>query len=174
MTEEKAHAFKLIVFNIEKPVNVGILLRTAYAMGCDEVLIVGKRRFKVTGASHTHRVQKWRHFYRMEEAAAYCRDEGYRMVGVEIGGQWLHETRFNENVALVLGNEGRGLSDAQPFCDTLVTIPQWGGVPSMNVAMAGAIVMYEFQKQQNLPCLQTSGQKFYDDHYPMGDVFELD
>ena len=160
-----AHSFKLIVFNIEKPQNIGILMRTAYAFGCDELLVVGRRKLKVTGASHTHRVLKWRHFFSMKDAAAHCRHEGCRIVGVEIGGDLITDTRFDDDVAFILGNEGRGLADALPFCESLVTVPQWRGVPSLNVAVAGALVMFEFQRQQGLPVASSHDQKYYDHNY---------
>ena len=157
--------FKLIVFNIEKPQNLGLLMRNAYAFGCQELLIVGRKRFKVTGAGHTQNLTSSRHFFNMKEAAAYCKQEGYEIWGVEIGGEWTHETAYDRNVALVMGNEGRGLSDAQSFCERIISIPQWGGVPSLNVAAAGAIAMYEFQKNQGRPPAAVEGQKFYDNHF---------
>ena len=157
--------FNLIVFNIEKAHNVGMLMRTAYALGCHEVLVIGRRRFKLTGHSHTARIQKWRHFHTLEEAVAYCKIDGFRICGIEIGGEWIHQAEFAEDTAFILGNEGKGLVDAQRFCERIVSIPQWGGVPSMNVAVAGAIVMYEFQKRQGLETAPVNGQHFYDTNY---------
>ena len=157
-----AHAYKLIVFNIEKPENIGMLTRTAYAFGCGEIIIVGRRGYKVTGSGATHDALPRRHFHRFSEAVDYCRSLRFRIVGVEIGGVPLTRARFEGDVAFVLGNEGRGLADAQPFCESLVTVPQWGGVPSLNVAVAGAIVMFEFQKRQNLPFARSGEQRYYD------------
>ena len=167
MSSKQRFHFKLIVFNIEKPQNVGILMRTAYAMGCDELLVVGKKRFKVTGASHSHRVLDWRHFYHLEEAVAHCRAAGCRIYGVEIGGSWLTETRFDHHAAFIMGNEGKGISDASNYCDAFVSIPQWRGMPSLNVAVAGALVMFEFQRQQGQPFAEVDGQRFYDNNYKL-------
>jgi 23S rRNA (guanosine2251-2'-O)-methyltransferase len=51
--------------------------------------------------------------------------------------------------ALVLGAEGHGLHEQlRKHCDFLVKIPMLGKVPSLNVSVAGAIVMYEAARQR--------------------------
>jgi 23S rRNA (guanosine2251-2'-O)-methyltransferase len=51
--------------------------------------------------------------------------------------------------ALVLGAEGKGLHDlVKKKCDFLVSIPMFGKVPSLNVSVAGAVVMYEIVRQR--------------------------
>ena len=159
------YRFKLIIFNLVKDHNIGTLIRAAYAFGCHEVLLVGRKKFKITGTGGTYRAQSLRHFFSMEEAAAYCSREGFAVYGVEIGGIDLGEAAFDEDIAFVLGNEGRGISDAAPYCKKLITIPQWGGVPSLNVAVAGGIVMHAFQSSQNLPRARVVGQRYVDDFF---------
>lgn len=165
MQEGKPNRFKLIVFNLVKDHNVATLLRTAYAFGCDEVLVVGRKKFKFTGASGTYKFQSIQHFFSMYQAAEYCKQEGFAIYGLEIGGDNLAQTSFDRNIAFVVGNEGKGISDAEPFCERFVTIPQWGGVPSLNAAVAGGIVMYAFQSQQGMPLAEVQGQKYVDKHY---------
>lgn len=162
-----SHQFRLIVFNIEKNPNVALLLRSAYAFGCKEFLIVGRQRFRFTGASGAHRFQPIRHCFTLQEAVDYCRDQGDEIVGVEIGGEALSQTTFLNNTAFILGNEGRGLADAETHCDRLVTIPQWRGMPSLNVATAGSIVMYDFMRRQDHPVATSDGQRYVDAAYPI-------
>jgi 23S rRNA (guanosine2251-2'-O)-methyltransferase len=51
--------------------------------------------------------------------------------------------------ALVLGAEGKGLHElVKRKCDFLVSIPMLGKVPSLNVSVAGAVVMYEIVRQR--------------------------
>jgi 23S rRNA (guanosine2251-2'-O)-methyltransferase len=51
--------------------------------------------------------------------------------------------------AIVLGAEGHGLHDlVRKKCDYLVSIPMLGRVPSLNVSVAGAVVMYEVARQR--------------------------
>jgi tRNA G18 (ribose-2'-O)-methylase SpoU len=164
----RSHRFKLIIFNLLKPQNIGVLIRTAYAFGCEEVIMVGRKQAKLTGASGSISAQPIRHFFHMRDAASYCSNEGFALCGVEIGGRLLHEVTFTRDTAFVLGNEGRGLSDAAAYCEERVTIPQWGGVPSLNVAIAGAITMYTFQSQQGLPVAPIAGERFFDDFFQLG------
>jgi len=56
---------------------------------------------------------------------------------------------YNMDCALVLGAEGKGLHDlVKKKCDFLVSIPMLGKVPSLNVSVAGAVVMYEIVRQR--------------------------
>ena len=54
---------------------------------------------------------------------------------------------YNSLTLLVMGSEGRGLSEAlTEACKTLVRIPMKGGAESLNVATATALMLYEIQK----------------------------
>ena len=165
MASKRVNRFKLIVFNIEKNNNVGLLMRSAYAFGCDEILIVGKVKFRATGSAGTYANLERRHFFALADAVAYCKREGFSVYGLEIGGTPLPQVHFDRDVAFILGNEGRGLADATAFCDRIVTIPQWGGVPSLNVATAGGIAMYTFACQQPAPQARIDGERYFDAFY---------
>ena len=67
----------------------------------------------------------------------------------ERGTQNYDEIDYNMNLALVLGAEGKGLHDlVRKKCDLLVRIPMAGEVASLNVSVAGGIVMYEVARQR--------------------------
>jgi 23S rRNA (guanosine2251-2'-O)-methyltransferase len=72
------------------------------------------------------------------------------MVGLdERGMQSYAELDYNMPCAVVLGAEGTGLHDlVRKRCDFLVSIPMYGSVPSLNVSVAGAVVMYEVARQR--------------------------
>ncbi len=142
-----------------------MLIRSAYAFGCQELLIVGKSKIKVTGAQGTQQTLKRRRFHSLNQAVEACRSEGFEIVGLEIGGKPIVEQQFCEKTAFLLGNEGRGLGPSRLVCDQIAMIPQWGGVPSLNVAVAGAIAMYEFQKQTHTPTAAFQNEKYYDDFF---------
>jgi len=59
---------------------------------------------------------------------------------------------FNTDCVLVLGREGAGLHDlVKKTCDHLLRIPMAGMVSSLNVSVAGAVVMYEAVRQRRQP-----------------------
>jgi 23S rRNA (guanosine2251-2'-O)-methyltransferase len=78
------------------------------------------------------------------------KERGLWTVGLdERGTQGYDELNFNMNCAVVLGAEGKGLHDlVRKRCDFLVSIPMYGSVPSLNVSVAGAVVMYEVARQR--------------------------
>jgi 23S rRNA (guanosine2251-2'-O)-methyltransferase len=69
----------------------------------------------------------------------------------ERGTQSYDELDYNMDCAIVLGAEGKGLHDlVRRKCDFVVSIPMLGRVPSLNVSVAGGIVMYELARQRRL------------------------
>jgi 23S rRNA (guanosine2251-2'-O)-methyltransferase len=78
------------------------------------------------------------------------KERGLWTVGLdERGTQSYAELDYNMPCAVVLGAEGKGLHDlVRKRCDFLVSIPMYGSVPSLNVSVAGAVVMYEVARQR--------------------------
>ena len=67
----------------------------------------------------------------------------------ERGSQSYDQVDYQMDCAVVLGAEGRGLHDlVRKKCDYLVSIPMLGKITSLNVSVAGAIVMYEVARQR--------------------------
>lgn len=87
------------------------------------------------------------------EVQHYLHEKGVSIVGVEIvaNARPITEAPFHGPCAFVLGNEGSGMSDtAKEICDYFVYIPQYSmGIESLNVAMAGTVILYEFSKWAN-------------------------
>jgi TrmH family RNA methyltransferase len=65
---------------------------------------------------------------------------------------------LTQPVALLIGNEGRGLAAEVVAAATLrVHIPMPGNMESLNAASCGAIAMYELAQQRNIPASKTNG-----------------
>ncbi|EWM30614.1 obp33pep like protein [Nannochloropsis gaditana] len=166
----------LLLHHISKRQNVRTLLTSAAAFGA-EVLVVGQPSFNETShvprrlaealtqgenASICQPQPLYRRFHgTLEECRDQLREQNVQIWGVEIGeaavnveeipwatsaSKWEKEGRGG--IALLLGNEGTGMSARQArVCDGFVYISQYGqGTASLNVAVAGSIVMHRFSE----------------------------
>lgn len=130
--------------------NVGGLFRVADACGANAVVSSGKTpvppnpQISVTSLGNHRRVAH-RHFARHDDAIAYLREEGYKLIAVEISANAspYFEVEFCSKVCLVLGNEERGLySNTLKSCSSAVFIPMAGKGRSLNVHVAAAVVAF--------------------------------
>ena len=84
------------------------------------------------------------------KAVQYLRDSGFKVMGASEKTD-LNYTKadFTGPVAIVLGAEDTGIStDVLKLCDTLVAIPKFGQINSLNVSVAGGIMIYEVVRQR--------------------------
>ena len=150
------HEIVLILHNIRSIQNVGSLFRTADAIGVREIILSGytgvpldrygreRLDFAKTALGAQHSVS-WRYAKTLGRVLTQLKGEGFSIVGVEQDNRAVHYKKFKapSKTALILGNEVRGLSPAlRRRCDFLVEIPMRGKKESLNVAVAGGIVLY--------------------------------
>ena len=148
-------SFLAVLDGIEDPHNLGAILRTAEGAGADGIVIPERRAVGVTaavvkasaGASEYLPVAKVTNISRAIEE---IKSRNIWTVGLdERGGQLYDQIDYKMDCALVLGAEGHGLHQhVREKCDFLVSIPMLGKVPSLNVSVAAAIVMYEVARQR--------------------------
>ena len=142
----------LILDDLDDPGNAGTLVRSAEAFGVKAVcfgpesvepyndkLVRGTMGalFRVP----ISRYQDWRHMEAVLRAAQI------QPVGSAAGASDIRSVQLGERVALVLGNERRGMQ-ALPKLDQVVGIPQHESSDSLNVAVAGSILLYELSHKQ--------------------------
>lgn len=149
------YLFLLALDGVEDPHNLGALLRTADAAGVDGVLLPERRSAQVNataakvsaGAVEHVRIARVTNMVRSLEE---LKRNNIWCVGLdERGTQNYDAFDFRSNCVLVLGREGAGLHDlVRRTCDHLLRIPMAGKVASLNVSVAGAIVMYEAMRQR--------------------------
>lgn len=151
-----APAFLLMLDSVQDPQNFGTLLRTAEAVGVDGVVIAERRAVGVTaavvkasaGAAHHLRIARVTNLARTIEE---LKRANIWIVGVENvpEAKDFAEMDFTLPLALVLGSEGAGLGRlVREKCDFLIRLPMWGKVSSLNVAVAGSIVLYAARRQR--------------------------
>jgi tRNA (guanosine-2'-O-)-methyltransferase len=145
----------LLLDSVQTPYNVGSIVRMAAAYRVDHLYLAGAS--SVPGAPKvrktslgTERFVTWTEFDDLAKAIDTVKDDGYRLVGVELadGAVPLHEVDLGADVCLAFGHEDRGLSPLTlAACDGVAFIPQLGRVGSLNVASAAAIALYEARRR---------------------------
>ena len=154
--ETPARRFFLALDGVEDPHNLGALLRSADGAGVHGVLLPERRSAPLTGtvakssagASEHVRIARVTNLTRALEA---LKKANVWVVGLdERGTPDYTEFAFAErDCCLVLGSEGAGLHElVKRTCDFLLRIPMLGSVSSLNVSVAGAVVMYEAMRQR--------------------------
>jgi RNA methyltransferase, TrmH family len=142
--------------NLQKPGNIGALLRSADAMGFKTVFLIDMLLDlynpnlirSSTGASFLDNL----YMLTSDEAITFLRSRGYNILSAHLqGDRMLYEVDFKRKSAVILGTEDVGLNENWvENCDHLVKIPMVGELSdSLNVSVSGAIFMYEALRQSH-------------------------
>ena len=120
-TRQEENPLLLILDGLTDPHNLGSILRT----GAIEHVPIAR----VTNLSQT--LDK-------------LKDEGFWTFGTDMNGTPCHKWKTKGKIALIIGNEGKGISsNIKKQVDEMITIPMNGHVQSLNASVAAAILMYE-------------------------------
>jgi len=145
----------LALDGVEDPQNLGALLRTAEGAGVDGVLLTERRSAPLSPAAIKASAGAAEHLrlarvVNLVRALEMLRERNLWVVGLdERGASDYDRYDFQSNTVVVLGREGSGLHDlVRRTCDHLLRIPMAGRVESLNVAAAGAVVLYEAARQR--------------------------
>lgn len=141
--------FIIVLDKIEDPHNLGAIIRTAECAGAHGVIIPERRS---AGLSYT--VEKtsagaleYMPVVRVKNISAVLqklKDKGIWVYGADMDGEHYKKVNFDGAVALVIGNEGKGISPlVAKDCDVIVSLPMKGKINSLNASVAAGILMYE-------------------------------
>jgi 23S rRNA (guanosine2251-2'-O)-methyltransferase len=152
--------FLLVLDGVQDPRNMGSLLRTANAAGVDLVITGRNRNVGMTPvvskvACGAAEVQPRAEVANLARILGDLAASGVAVIGTdERAPQSLFDTDLTGPLALVLGGEGQGMRRlTQERCSSLISLPMHGIVPSLNVAVAAGICLYEGCRQRRLaPC----------------------
>ncbi len=149
------HSIILFLDGVEDPHNLGAILRSAWLLGIEAIILPLDRAVGLTPAVHkvscggvehvpVLRVPNFTH------AMNYLKEKGFWIYGLSAQGKGtISKLKLGEKVAWVLGAEDKGLrSTTEKMCDELVSIPQMDNAASYNVSVAAGITMYESRRQQ--------------------------
>ena len=145
----------VVLDGVEDPHNLGAILRTSDAAGANGIVIPERRAAAVTGAVTKASAGASEHLpiakvTNISRSIEQLKENNIWTVGLdERATQTYDALDYKMDCALVLGGEGKGLHDlVKRKCDFLVSIPMLGNVPSLNVSVAAAVVLYEIVRQR--------------------------
>lgn len=146
----------LILDCIEDPRNLGACLRSADAAGVTAVVFSKDKSASITPITHKTAAGAVEHLDIFQVTNLARAIESIKAAGVWVYGTALegdsssiYQTDFSGAVALVMGNEGKGLRHlVKQSCDHLVHIPMAGEVQSLNVSVATGVALFEVIRQR--------------------------
>lgn len=149
--------FIIILDEIEDPHNLGAILRTADATGVHGVIIPKRRAVGLTeivaktsaGAIEHIPVARVTNIVKTIDE---LKKKNIWIVGTdEVGSKDYRSLDGETSIALVIGNEGKGISRlVKEKCDWTIHIPMKGSIPSLNASVATGLLMYEIYRKRNL------------------------
>jgi len=155
VAKARQHSLTLVLENIHDPHNVSAIFRTADAVGVPDVsLIYNYEKFPKIGKKSSASAYKWvnkEKYKSVEECYNTLHQKGYVIYASTLAddSKDLYELDLSKKVAIVLGNEHRGVSkEAEELADERFLIPMHGFVQSLNVSVAAAVILYEAQRQR--------------------------
>jgi tRNA (guanosine-2'-O-)-methyltransferase len=145
----------VVMEDIHDPHNVSAMLRSADAVGIMEVqLLYINEQFPKLGKKSSATASKWvkrRKFKSIKECYDQLHADGFTIYATHLGtkSESLYDLDLTKKVALVFGNEHRGVSDeATALADANFQIPMAGMIQSLNVSVACAVSLYEAFRQR--------------------------
>ena len=148
--------FVVILDEIEDPHNFGAIIRSAECVGAHGIIIKNRNQAMVTatvvsasaGASEHMRIARVTNISKTIEE---LKNDGMWFACADMDGTDMTKTNLKGSIALVVGNEGSGVSRlVKEKCDFIVKIPMKGHIDSLNVSVATGILLYEINRQRSL------------------------
>jgi len=144
----------LVLDGVTDPHNFGALLRSAEGAGIRHVVIAKDRAVGVTpvvvksSAGAVNHLKIYR-VTNLARALQQLKEHGYWSVGLDPEApETIYDREYPEKLVIVLGSEGKGMRPLiRRECDFLASIPMLGQVASLNVSVAGGVILYELARR---------------------------
>ena len=149
------NGFVVILDHITDPHNFGAIIRTCVAAGVDGIIIPKDRSVSVNSTVMKTSVGmalniKICMVTNINHAIRYLKDKNYWIYAADMSHTKYTDVSYSGNVALIIGNEGKGVSDLViKSSDYVVSIPLAENVDSLNASVAAGILIYEVVRQRN-------------------------
>lgn len=157
----KENPVVVVLESVEKPGNLGAILRSADAAGVDAVIVcdpltdlynpnlirssIGGIFTVPTAAASSEDTIRW------------LKDRDIKIYTAQLqDSEWYYDTDMSCGTAIVMGTEATGLTDIwRKAADAHIKIPMLGRLDSLNVSVSAAILMYEAVRQRNAPAAES-------------------
>lgn len=144
----------IILDGIEDPHNLGAIIRTAECAGVHGVIIPKRRAARVNQTVYKSSAGAVEHILiadvtNISNTIDELKEKGLWIYGADMdGADFYFDTKLEGSIALVIGNEGKGISRlVKEKCDFLLKIPMLGKISSLNASTSAAILIYEVLRQ---------------------------
>ena len=148
---QRRQDFTILLENVFNPHNIAAVMRTCDAVGISEIFVLNTQvpPLKHFGKNSSSSAEKWltiHQFSHLEDCIHTIKKTYPIIVGTDLNAAakpyW--ERKFNQNICIVFGNEGAGISlEMKPYLHENIFIPQVGMIRSLNISVACAIILYE-------------------------------
>lgn len=138
----------LVLDRIQDPGNLGTIIRTAVATGFNNIVLIDTVdpfspkvvRSSSGGVAHIN-------FFKLSESEVidYAKNQGIELLVADMGGDNIFKTqteKFGTNFALVIGNEGQGISDNFKQKGRAISLPMKDKMESLNAGISASVLMY--------------------------------
>ena len=146
--------FVIILDELEDPHNLGAVIRTAECVGAHGVIISQRRSAGLTysaGKASAGAVEyvKVARVVNIPNTIDKLKERGLWVYGADMNGELYTKTNLTGPVAIVIGNEGKGIGSlVLKKCDGVVSLPMNGKINSLNASVAAGILAYEVLRQR--------------------------
>lgn len=147
--------FIIILDEIEDPHNLGAIIRTADCSGAHGIIIKKRNAAGLTftvekasaGAVEYMPVAR---VTNISDTIEKLKEQGFWIYAADMNGEDYNNVNYDGKVALVIGNEGKGISRlVKEKCDVIVSLPLKGHINSLNASVAAGILMYKIIEKRN-------------------------
>lgn len=144
--DTKRNNFSVLVQNVIRDFNLGVVIRNSNAFLAKEVIIYGKRQYDKRGTVGTYNYENINHVKTIEELKF---PDNYLIIGIDNIAESKPIETFeypkDKHVLFVFGEENIGITDElKSICHEFLYIKQYGSVRSLNVGTASGITMFSY------------------------------
>ncbi|MBO7218748.1 MAG: RNA methyltransferase [Clostridia bacterium] len=141
----------LILDGMQDPSNLGAVIRSARAFGYDNIYLVDSvypYSYKVIRASMGYVFDINLIYISYDELSKLKETDNFKIIVADMDGKDLSSVcKIQDNYAIVIGNEGNGISSTMlDMADMVVSIPMQNGVESLNASVSASIIMYKLNE----------------------------